>query len=350
MKTMANTIIEKMTRYVPFSVLKFMLRSKVIGLCYHVVSDKPLLHIKHIYPYKTPEMFEDDLVFLKQNYNLLSYEQLLEQYHLSKPLNPNSTFLSFDDGHSECFSIARPLLLKHEIPCMFFITTDFIDNRNMFYKNIASLCIERVKSIDNSERMDFIKEINDCLGTNIESTESFVLWILSLNVTEIDILNKVSYILEIDIEGYLTSHRPYLTSDEIKLLASDGFTIGAHTKKHPQLNLLNNDMIEEETVESCQIIRSLTGNDQIPFAFPFSGDGLDRDFLESVISRHKFIKLLFDTRMLRKDKDFIINRIPADAPSFNEDRTSTVPQLMRAAFATQLKFNIKNMMKPFLSN
>jgi len=134
MKTMANTIIEKMTRYVPFSVLKFMLRSKVIGLCYHVVSDKPLLHIKHIYPYKTPEMFEDDLVFLKQNYYLLSYEQLLEQYHLSKPLNPNSIFLSFDDGHSECFSIARPLLLKHEIPCMFFITTDFIDNRNMFYK------------------------------------------------------------------------------------------------------------------------------------------------------------------------------------------------------------------------
>ena len=331
----------------PYSVYKMMLRRKLIGFYYHVVSDKPLPHIQHLYAYKTPEVFEADLIFLKRHYDILPYEQIKGQLSLNKTTRPNSVFLSFDDGYAECFSIVRPLLLKHDIPCTFFITTDFIDNNTMYYENIASLCIDRVKSIDSFQLRELYQEMNNRLGISIDDTESYVQWILSLGVFERDALDTICDILDVDIEKYLRNHRPYLTAEEIKLLASDGFTIGAHGKSHARLSVLNNDGMEAEIVDSCNIIRSLTGRDDVPFAFPFSGDGLDRDFLESVTSKYRFINLFFNTGSLKRDRGFIVNRIRADKPPFHKDQMSTIFHLIRAAYVNQVKSTFSTVIKSF---
>jgi peptidoglycan/xylan/chitin deacetylase (PgdA/CDA1 family) len=344
-KKSLKTVLRKLAMHTPYSVYKMMLRRKLVGLYYHVVSNKPLPHIQHLYSYKTPEAFEADLIFLKSNYDILPYEQIRGQLSLNKTTRPNSVFLSFDDGYAECFSIVRPLLLKHDIPCTFFITTDFIDNNTMYYENVSSLCINRVKLIDSFQLGELYRKMNDRFGTSIDGTESFVQWILSLGVFESDELDAVCDILDVDTEKYLRDHRPYLTSDEIKRLASDGFTIGAHGKSHARLSVLNNDGMETEIVYSCNIISSLTGRDDVPFAFPYSGDGLDRDFLENVISKYRFINLFFNTGSLRRDRGFIVNRICADKPPFNKDRTSTISHLIRTAYVNQVKSRFSTVAK-----
>ncbi len=331
MKTLARKVVKKIAESIPLSAYQFLVRREVIGLYYHVVSDEPLYHIKHTCSYKSSEMFEADLIYLKQTYNLISYEQFIEHYSLKTKIIPNSIILTFDDGFSECISIVRPLLLKHEVPCIFFITTDFVDNRTMFYKNKVSLCIERIRSFEN---LDVFSKINSTFEQCVESPESFVQWIKSLNSSDEDIIDEICNILGIDIEQYLITYKPYLTSNEIKLLVSDGFTIGAHSKKHLNLNLLSNEDMEEEIVDSCKIIMDLTQSDHIPFAFPFSSDGIDRHFLESLISKYKFIGLLFDTKGLRKDKDFIINRILADTPGVGSKLN--MPQVLRGAYQDHL--------------
>lgn len=352
MNTLTKKVVRETTKSLksfplfPLSGYQFLIKRKVVGLCYHTVSNEPLYHIKHLYAYKTLEIFENHLRFLKQNYNLISYEQLVKYHSLKTKIIPNSIILTFDDGFSECYSTVRPLLLKYEIPCIFFITTDFIDNRNMFYRNKVSLCIEKIRSLDKLRIMDVICKINSTFEQCIRSPESFIQWIKSLNSSDEDIINETCNILEIDFEQYLITYKPYLTSENIRQLVTDGFTIGAHSKKHLKLNLLRNeDKIEEEIVDSCRKIMDLTGIKNVPFAFPFSGDGLDRAFLKNLLSKYKFVGLLFDLHGLRKDKDFIINRIWCESPSFSVNSKLKMRQILRRAYQYHFVGSVGGMLK-----
>jgi peptidoglycan/xylan/chitin deacetylase (PgdA/CDA1 family) len=308
MKTLIKKFARRMTKLLPLFAYRWMIKRSVIVLIYHVVSDKALNHLRHLYPYKSPKMFEADLLYLKKHYNIISYKQLLVHLSSQTEIPPNSILLTFDDGYSECFSTVRPLLLKHKIPCTFFITTDFVDNKNIFYRSKISLCIEKCK--DKS--------------------------LISLDKDKID---EVCTKLGVNIPQYLASRKPYLTSDEIKCLASDGFTIGAHTKTHPNLNLLDNRDIEEEIVDSCKIIMSLTGEKAVPFAFPFFSS-IDRQFLRNLISKYGFIELFFDSHRLRKEEDFIMNRVTVDSPSLSSGNKSNIPKLLKDAYRKELINNI----------
>ena len=43
----------------------------------------------------------------------------------------------------------------------------------------------------------------------------------------------------------LIEQKPYLTSDEINIMAAEGFAIGAHSKNHPEFNLLSAEEVEK---------------------------------------------------------------------------------------------------------
>ncbi|NJN43533.1 MAG: polysaccharide deacetylase family protein [Anaerolineae bacterium] len=88
-------------------------------------------------------------------------------------------------------------------------------------------------------------------------------------------------------------------------MQEDGFVFGAHTRSHPKLNTLSQTEQAAEIIESCKIICEITGNDQVPFAFPFSGNGVDRDFLAGLRAQHPHIGPIFDTQKLRRDRPFI---------------------------------------------
>jgi len=279
---------------------------------YHVVSDEYLPHIRNLYAYKSAAQFERDLLSLKRNYHLISYPELIESLAGGKRVGPDSVMLTFDDGYRELFSEIRPLLLKHEIAGTFFVSTGFIDNRNMYYRNKVSLCIEEILQSGRKRKSAQLKEINRVFGQKLKNPKAFARWIKSFQPSEEDRIDRVSSILGIDIRRYLKEQRPYLSSDEVKLLVSDGFTVGAHGRLHHRLGLLGEDEIEEEVIGSCREIMNLTGRDHLPFAFPFTGWDIDSQFLEDLLSKYPFIKMIFGVR--GDNQRFIKDRLWLDRP------------------------------------
>ena len=77
---------------------------------------------------------------------------------------------------------------------------------------------------------------------------------------------------------------------------------------------LTSDDIESEISFSSNIVSDLTGQEIVPFSFPHSAWGLDRDHLAQIRSRHPMIGVLFDTKGLHQDVNFIHNRIWAERP------------------------------------
>ena len=272
----------------------------------------------------------------------VSYDEIATRRGRS---GPPAAHITFDDGYAECHALAGPILLKRGIPCTFFVTTDLIDNRTMFHRNKASLCIEAALALSDLEVAVFLRDLGRHLGRPLADREAFRRWILALGSHEEACIDEVCSRLAIDVHAYLRERQPYLTTDAIRRLATDGFTIGAHARRHVPLGSLGEAAVEQEIISSCETIRKLTGRDHVPFAFPHSADGVDRSFLRRLVATHPILGLLFDTHRLRRDGSVILNRITADAPPASPQSTN-LPQLLQTAYRDEATETLRRLISP----
>jgi peptidoglycan/xylan/chitin deacetylase (PgdA/CDA1 family) len=306
--------MRKLAEKVPPKFYMKLMGRDFVGVYYHVISDVPIPHVKHLYDYKSPAHFEQDLIYLQQHFNLIGYDALSEGLSNGTGLKRKSVILTFDDGFSECFSVVRPLLLEHKVPCTFFVTTDYVDNRGMSPDLILSLCIDSALVLEDVKLPSIIQQINADYGTELSSQTALVEWIKSLIGNPKAAVSNLCNHLGVDVERYLHESRPYLTSEEIVQLSKDGFTIGAHARSHRRMNNLSDDEIEAEIVESCRAVSALTGKEDIPFAFPYNGDGVSRELLENIRARYAHVGLFFNSRGFEEDRNFVVNRLCGDSP------------------------------------
>jgi peptidoglycan/xylan/chitin deacetylase (PgdA/CDA1 family) len=309
-----------------------------LGFLYHTLSAERLPHLRHLYAYKTPSMFECDVRFLRDNFDLPPVSDLfrVSQMQSASRRGRPCAFLTFDDGLAECYSAARQILLKDRVPCIFFVITDCIDNKRLMYRHKISLCLDRLLGSNDDDRQRKINNISAFLEGASVSLKDCVSRMRGLGFAEESTIDKICQALEIDVEGFLRAQRPYMTEEEIKQLFRDGFTIGAHTRRHPFLGDLAPEEIEAEIVESCRVVNSITGEKSIPFAFPYSGNKLNRSFLASLREKHPVVGPMFDTHDLQIDERFIINRIAVDAPPDPSHKGSDLPAVLRQKYCSFL--------------
>ena len=316
----APKITRQITPHIPLAAYRRLIPRNPIGFFYHTVSDVPLPHVRHLYPYKSAAEFEQDILYLKQHFTLIGYPMLEELSKIQKqstrlPTLPSkAAFLSFDDGFSECYTVVRSILLKHNIPCIFFLTTDWIDNQAMYYRGKMSLVIETLALLNVEKQTAALRRINAAFKLELVDLSTFSAWILRHQRSEEPLVDWVCDLLELDVKDYLNTNHPFLTRTQIAQMQSEGFVFGAHTRRHPKLSTVSQEEQTAEIVESCRIVSEITGKDQVPFAFPFSGSGVDRDFLAELRTQNPFIGPIFDTQKLRLDRPFIFHRIWADKP------------------------------------
>ena len=176
--------------------------------------------------------------------------------------------------------------------------------------------------------------ISDKFKKQIESDESFIAWIKSITADEE--IDNICEMLNVDIKLYLSVHKPYMTVAQIQTMVAEGFTIGAHSQRHQKLGRLSEDEIESEIVGSCDLIQGITGKASVPFSFPNTASGVDRDFLNQILLDHPSIGLLFDAKGLDLDRDFIFNRVWVESPKLNAGGNEPLQHVIEAAYQDYL--------------
>ncbi len=333
MKNIIKQLIKVFLKIIPLPIFSRIIQPKVTGLIYHAVSDHPLPHVDYIYPSVSTTRFEGALIYLKRNFNLITYEQLHVHIIDGVGLPRRAAHLSFDDGYVECYTLVRPLLLKYEIPCTFFITTDLIDNQNMFFRNKVGLCIERVGKGEETEVTRYLSEIQRTFDTKLKGFDDFSQWIKAMTQGDTAKIDEICDLIGVNWKKQLKENPFYLSSDQIKQMADEGFTIGSHTRSHPKLVQVSEKEMEAEIVESSKIIQAITGDEVIPFAFPNTATGIDRQVLAGIRKRHPFLGLFFDAKGFREDIPFIVNRIWAEKPEFADKGAKTnLPYVLKDAY------------------
>jgi peptidoglycan/xylan/chitin deacetylase (PgdA/CDA1 family) len=348
-----NRLAWKVLRHVPVGVWRRIFPKTTLAICYHMVSDTEIPHLKH-YARLSATQFEADLIYLRNKFGFISYDEIVRRRSEGSNIRDNVVLLTFDDGFAECATVVPKILLRYQASCIFFVITDLLDNRVMFRETKASLCIdailrsppERTEKIvhklglernlrslskERSRSPGFSLEVAN-LGSDPDPRLRPLLdWLLTISDGQVPLLDQLCDQLGIDVQGYLLKARPYLTSDQVRRLRLDGFTIGAHSQSHRLLQNLSPDETEREIVESCRIVRDLTGQQSVPFAFPYFGAGLDRTWLAQLRKSHEFVGLFFDTGGLCPDAPFVVQRIFGE----RSIRDSSIDSVLRKEWASR---------------
>ncbi|HEY1491234.1 MAG TPA: polysaccharide deacetylase family protein, partial [Steroidobacteraceae bacterium] len=349
----AHRAAHRILHAAPLRLWRRLVPKSELGVCYHVVADGPVAHIKH-YRYLDTASFAADLDYLERRFRFMTYEELCRARAAPPPTPGNSVILTFDDGFAECATVVAPLLRRRGLRCVFFVITDLIDNQVLFRESVASLCIEAIMGMPFGQVAALAEESG--LGALLQADPGASLsaptttrplglaeldpqldprllpllgWLLQLPHSEEARATALLARLGIDARGYLQQVQPYLTSAQIRQLHADGFTIGAHSCSHRRLQELSPQEAEHEILESCRRIRALTGQSSVPFAFPYFGGGLDRAWLARLRAQHDFLGLFFDTNGVCADEPFVVQRVFGER--FTSDRS--LDAILRRAWA-----------------
>jgi methionyl-tRNA formyltransferase len=174
-------------------------QQRVIILLYHRVSDEFRDSVTI-----GIERFDQHMAYISRHFNLVSLKQIVEGDIPRNAFKPVLA-VSFDDGYLDNFENAAPILLKHQIPCTFFISTEKIRDNKPFDHDLRSLGI----------------------GLN------------NMNWSQVQ-----------------TMHRW-------------GFQFGSHTRNHVNLAEISDELALQELQGSLNDIRSQLGQQEVFIAFPY---------------------------------------------------------------------------------
>lgn len=276
------------------SLLK--LNTPVFQPFYHVVSNEKLPHILN-YNYRNTVQFEKELDFYLKYYKPVSLNELLSNINTGKKI----FHLSFDDGLKECAEVIAPILLKKGIPVSFFVNTGYVDNKRLFHKYKASLILNRLNEVSFPKAEQILK------GRNLNGKE-----ILNASFFQENILDEVATEVEIDFNDFLKNQKPYLTTEQLLKLKTDGFTIGAHSENHPEFWKITEEQQLDEVKKSMNWLVEKINPEIKAFSFPFTDSGVSLKVLKSLKSEN-ICDVTFGTAGIKYDElKFHLQRYPVE--------------------------------------
>lgn len=174
-------------------------RQRVIILLYHRVSDQFRDHVT-----VGIERFDQHMAFVAANYTTVSLKQVVEgdiPRNSTKPV----IAVSFDDGYLDNFEHAAPILVKHQVPCTFFVCTEKIRDNKPFDHDMRAL------------------------GFGLDNMN----W------------------------------------DQVRTMHNWGLHFGSHTRNHVDLAKVSDEVALEELQGSLNDIRTQLGQEKVFIAFPY---------------------------------------------------------------------------------
>ena len=185
----------------PLALWRKLLPKTDLGICYHLVSDGPVRHLRH-YRFLDTEAFESDLNYLDGRFEFVTYEELARRRSSMTLKRRDSLILTFDDGFAQCATVVAPLLRRRGVRCVFFVVTDLIDNQVLFRESAASLCIESILQMP----FDQVESIMTELGRVAAQSTSLRLFQDSFNPDSFGLYARLGYAVA-DVAPYLLTEK-----------------------------------------------------------------------------------------------------------------------------------------------
>ncbi|MGM0442276.1 MAG: polysaccharide deacetylase family protein [Elusimicrobiota bacterium] len=221
-------------------------------------------------------------------YNTINLKENPEFVEFNEPTHKKNFLLTFDDGYKSIKKNALPVLEKYGVPCLFFITTGFINGDISGYELQLSNYLKTRNNLEipktglaeigcNEKKEKVYKKIHGLLKfKNTDFREKY--------------MNKIRELNNIDESSTMQDY--FLTWDEIKYLDNHPLiTIGAHSHSHVSLPAQKISVCYKEINKSKKILESKLGHKIEYFSYPYGRN----NFITRIMVRIKGFKYVFCT-------------------------------------------------------
>lgn len=316
--------------------------SKLLVVMYH--------YVRNLNESRYPEikgldvkLFEEQLLYLKKNYNIISMEEVLEYYKTQKELPSKAVLLTFDDGYKDHYTYVLPVLMKLNIKGCFYIPTKSFKKKEVLDVNKIHFILASEKDKDKIIQ-EIFRELSKYRDEyNLESNEFYynklckesrfdtgeVIFIKRL--LQVELPEKVRYLITnnlfkkfVNVDEKAFWEELYLTKDQINMMKKCGMHIGSHGYDHYWLNSLTKEKQKSEIKKSLETLKEI-GIDIENWTCCYPYGGYNEETIE-ILSEfgcklglttevrvanldldNKFKIPRLDTNDLPKDKSYLVN-------------------------------------------
>lgn len=240
-----------------------------------------------------PDRFERQLKLLQKKYHVISLTELVTQL-ADHSLSANCICITFDDGYSDNFFNAKPLLEKYRCPASFFITTQYIDRKQLFWWDELQNIILEPESLPpafsmtiNGELFEYHLE-NDTVLTPT-SKDRQTKWVAPEEPPTrrcelyLAIWEKLRPLPEYVLQSTLSQVRFWagyqqlpdylsipLTTSQLNCIALHPlFEIGMHTVSHPALSFQTREVQLQEISGSRECLEKMCNRSTNVLTYPY---------------------------------------------------------------------------------
>ncbi len=214
-----------------------------------------------------PDLFKEHVQFLKENYNILRFEDDWQDVH------EQSVVITFDDGYADNYENAFPILEQYEVPATVFVCTE---PEGVFWSDILERLVH--DSSDNLVEFFFAGQKFSISTPEEKEKACYALhpyFKAMLPKQRQRALRELAVAVDVHYDCSNASHR-LLSEKALRALSESPFvTIGGHTMTHTALAVEPIDLQREEIRKSKEHIESVIGKTIDVFSYPF---GSHEDF------------------------------------------------------------------------
>lgn len=227
----------------------------VYAFNYHRIGDKSQTPFDRAIFSCTEKAFEEQVLLLKSHFTVINTIELAELIKSDKIVSGRFAVITFDDGYLDNYTNALPILLKHNVPAVFYLATEFLSvNQITWWDEVAYLLRHSKEMTYQLPKAIRQYQLDEC---DIDKS-------IQLIMTDIKQTKTISVLEALDdIRAKFPLAKQKLLSEEHKLfmgwkeahgLVAKGMEIGSHTLTHPILSQLDNKQHQDEVIESKRIL------------------------------------------------------------------------------------------------
>jgi peptidoglycan/xylan/chitin deacetylase (PgdA/CDA1 family) len=186
----------------------------------------------------TPAVFDQCLAFFARHYVPVSIADVLAAQKQERALPRRSLLVTFDDGYADNVDYALPLLKKHRVPALFFVSSDVLDKKARCWTEELLWMHRAGKLAGGAVAAIYGALFGDAEGP--ASREDQLLRIVRAGplFTACQVRNALAQ------AGVSLPEPPpvrqMMNRDDLVTLVRSGMTIGAHGKTHAAMTMVGN--------------------------------------------------------------------------------------------------------------
>ena len=221
--------------------------------------------------------FTFQMEFLRTHYQPTTFAALLERIDAGESPR-GAAVVTFDDGFSDNYEQAFPVLRRLGMPATIFLSTGYLDSQQPYWYEQVSHAVLATAA----DRLALPGLAPIAIGGTAAARRDVIKvvmkWLKAVpNQTRLDAVESIKAQLGGADLPLRDRRSAPLTWDQVREMSAAGIEFGSHSVTHPVLSKVGSEQLAHELAASKRRIEEATGKPVSTFAYPVGGEDAYND-------------------------------------------------------------------------